>query len=214
MTITKYGHCCLLIEINGKRILTDPGKFSTGFEILTDIDIILITHEHADHCHTEAIAELLDKNPDAVVVSNSSVAKLLQKQALDVHILEGKEVASIIDVTIEAYDAKHEEIFEAYGIVQNTGYFIADSFFYGGDSYIIPEKPVQILALPIAGPWCKVVDAIRYGIAVKPKVAIPVHDAVLSEAGKSVTYSHFERELGNHDIVFKIIKDGESFTTQ
>ena len=213
MTITKYGHCCLLIEINGKRILTDPGKFSRGFEELVDIDILLITHEHADHCHTQAIAELLDKNPDAVVVSNTSVAKLLQEQRLHVHILEGREVASVIDVALEAFDGKHEEIFEEYGLVQNTGYLIENSFFYPGDAYIIPDRDVQVLALPVAGPWLKVVDAIHYGISVKPNLAIPVHDAVLSEAGKTVTYNHFAREFEKHDIAFEIIKDGESFTT-
>lgn len=214
MTITKYGHCCLLIEINGKRILTDPGKFSHGFETLVDIDIILISHEHADHCHTEAIAELLDKNPDAVVVSNSSVAELLQKQRLHVHILEGREAASVIEVAIEAFDGKHEEIFEEFGLVQNTGYLIENSFFYPGDSYIVPDKPIHVLALPVSGPWCKVADAIRYGLSVKPRLAIPVHDAVLSENGKSVTYSHFTREFAKHGITFEIIKNGESFTTQ
>jgi L-ascorbate metabolism protein UlaG (beta-lactamase superfamily) len=214
MTITKYGHCCLLIEINNKRILTDPGKFSDGFETLTDIDIILITHEHADHCHTEAIAELLEKNPAAIVVSNSSVATLLREHGISTHVVEGREHTSIIDTAIEAFDGKHEEIFGDYGLVQNTGYLVENSFFYPGDSYIVPDKPVTVLALPVAGPWCKIADALRYGLSVKPQLAIPVHDAVLSEAGRAVTYGHFERELPKQGIIFSILKNGESLTTE
>jgi len=28
MKITKLGHCCLLIETKGKRVLTDPGSYT------------------------------------------------------------------------------------------------------------------------------------------------------------------------------------------
>lgn len=212
MTITKYGHCCLLLEIAGKRILTDPGSFSSGYEFLTELDIILITHEHADHCHTESVAKLVEANPEVIVVSNSSVARLLQEQEIDTHIIEGKDSATVLDVLIEAFDGKHEEIFESYGIVQNTGYLINNSFFYPGDSFTVPNKSIEILALPVAGPWCKVADAIRYGIATKTKAALPVHDAVLSEAGRKVTYGHFTRELAKHNIDFVIPTDGEPLT--
>lgn len=214
MTITKYGHCCLLIEIAGKRILTDPGVFSTGYETLSDIDIILITHEHADHCHTEAITGLLEKNPEAVVVSNGSVARLLIQSGIDTHVLEGRESATILDLLIEAFDGAHEEIFESYGIVQNTGYLIDNTFFYPGDAYTVPDKKIAVLALPVAGPWCKVADAIRFGIATNPKTTLPVHDAVLSDDGRKITYSHFARELGNHNISFVVPKDGEPFTIE
>jgi L-ascorbate metabolism protein UlaG (beta-lactamase superfamily) len=208
MTITKYGHCCLLLEIAGKRILTDPGTFSTGFETLTNLDIILITHEHADHCHTDSVTQLIEHNPEVIIVTNSSVAKLLTEQGIDTHIIEGTESATVLDVLIEAYDGKHEEIFESYGIVQNTGYLIDNTFFYPGDAFTVPNKSVHVLALPVAGPWCKVADAIRYGIATKTKTALPVHDAVLSEEGKKVTYGHFTRELAKHDITF-VIPEGD-----
>ena len=80
MKITKFGHCCLLIEIAGKRVLTDPGAFSVGHEHLSEVDIILITHEHADHCHTESILALVETNPGVTIISNSSVARLLKEK--------------------------------------------------------------------------------------------------------------------------------------
>jgi len=205
MTITKFGHCCLLLEIKGKRILVDPGRFSTEQNSLTNIDIILITHEHADHCHTESLACILDKNPDAVVVTNSSVEKLLSVDGVLVHILEGRDTATVVDVFIEAFDGEHVEIFEKFGLVQNTGYFIEDIFFFPGDAYTIPNKPVQILALPVAGPWCKVSEAIHYALSVSPTVAFPVHDATLSELGKAVTYPHFTRELEKVSTKFLVL---------
>ena len=81
MHITKLGHCCLVLENNGTKILTDPGSFTIEpVKAVTGINIILITHEHTDHYHIEAVQEVLKKNPGAVVVSNSAVAKLLAEK--------------------------------------------------------------------------------------------------------------------------------------
>ena len=206
MTITKYGHCCLLIETSEKRILTDPGRFSSSQNTLTNIDIILITHEHADHCHTDSVVHILEQNPEAIVVSNTSVATLLKQSDIDVHILEGRDAATVVDVLLEAYDGEHVEIFGDFGLVQNTGYFVEDNFFYPGDAYTLPNKSVGILALPVAGPWCKVSDAIRYALEVQPRIAFPVHDATLTEVGQAVTYPHFTRELKEKEIDFVILE--------
>lgn len=202
MTITKYGHCCLLIEIDGKRILTDPGKFSVGFELLTNIDIILITHEHTDHFHSDSVIHILDTNPDAVVVTNTSVAKLLQELSITATILEGREASVCAGVPLQAFDGEHAEIYKSYGQVQNTGYLVNEEFFYPGDAYTIPGVPVKVLALPVAGPWCKVSEALTYALAVHPDVAIPVHDAVLSDDGKNVVYAFFTHMLTEAEIAF------------
>lgn len=208
MTITKFGHCCLLLEVKEKRILVDPGRFSDGQNTLTDIDIILITHEHADHYHSESVLQILSNNPEAIVVTNTSVATLLEGLGIDAYILEGRDCATVVDVDLEAFDGEHVEIFEDFGLVQNTGYFVDGSFFFPGDAYTVPNKPVHILALPVAGPWCKIADAIKYALVVKPAVAFAVHDATLSEVGKAVTYPHFERELQKHSISFVSLDDG------
>lgn len=210
MKITKFGHCCLLLEVAGKRILTDPGRFSDEQNSLTNIDIVLITHEHADHFHSESVAEIMKNNPQAVVVTNTSVATLLTSLGVTAHILEGREEAEIAGINLAAYDGEHVEIFEDFGLVQNTGYFVASEFFFPGDAYTIPDRAVRILALPTAGPWCKVSDAIKYGLAVKPKVAVPVHDATLSKIGQAVTYPHFEREFKKIGSDFIILENGAS----
>ncbi len=202
MTITKFGHCCLLLEVKEKRILIDPGRFSTNQNTLENIDIILITHEHADHYHSESVTTILERNPEAIVVTNTSVAKLLEALGIEAYVLEERDTAEVVGIPLAAFDGTHVEIFEDFGIVQNTGYLVDGTFFFPGDAYTIPTVPVTILALPVAGPWCKASDAIHYCVKVKPGIAIPVHDATLSEAGKEVTYSLCERELKKHEISF------------
>ena len=59
MKIKKLGHCCLVIETNGKRIMTDPGSFTDKQTEEQNIDLILITHEHSDHFHIESLKKVL-----------------------------------------------------------------------------------------------------------------------------------------------------------
>ena len=209
MKITKYGHCCLLIEINGKRVLTDPGSFSEGYEILTNLDVIVVTHEHADHLHISGVKTILKQNPKVTIVSNSSVAALLKTEGIDCEIIEGDSKAICAGVGLEAQDAQHVEIFEDYGIVQNTAYRIEQEFFYPGDSYAIPKEPVRVLALPVAGPWCKVTEAIHYALTVKPDIAIPVHDAILNDTGTNLHYRLFSTQLEKEGITFTPLTEKE-----
>lgn len=209
MTLKKLGHCCLLIKTNNLTILTDPGNFSVAQNTLTGIDIVLITHEHADHLHIDSLKEVLKHNPRARVITNTGVGKKLDEIGVSYEILEGRAQTEIHGVTIEAFDGKHEEIFEEIGQVQNTGYFIDNTLFYPGDSFHNPEKPVDILALPVAGPWCKIADAVRYALAVQPKKAFPVHDGMLQKDRIGSYHKVPEKVLTENGIEFVIMNEGD-----
>ena len=88
MKVTKYGHCCLLIEEKGLRILTDPGSFTTAQNDVKSIDIILITHEHADHLHIDSLKIIIKNNPVARIITNNGVAKLLDKEKIKYQIVD------------------------------------------------------------------------------------------------------------------------------
>ncbi len=63
MQITHFGHSCLLVEIDGTKVLFDPGNFSHGFEGISGLDAILITHQHPDHCDVAKLPDLVAGNP-------------------------------------------------------------------------------------------------------------------------------------------------------
>lgn len=210
MQITKFGQCCLLIEIGGKRIVTDPGRFTQEQNLLTDIDIILITHEHADHLHTDSLTALIDNNPRVKIVTNSGVGAILSELQIAYDVLEGRDETTVSDIALQAFDGEHAEIFEEYGQVQNTGYFIAETLFYPGDAYTEPHKDVPVLALPVAGPWCKSADAISYALRVKPDKTFPVHDWLLNEDGIALTYGLFESQLQAKGITFVRLHNGDT----
>lgn len=86
-------------------------------------------------------------------------------------------------VRIEGFGKEHAEIYGEFGRVPNTGYLVAERFFHPGDAFVDLQKPVEILALPIAGPWLTLKDAIEYAKAIKPKVCFPIHDGMLKYPG-------------------------------
>lgn len=210
MKIKKIGHCCLLIKTGEVTILTDPGAFTVDLhKSVTNIDIILITHEHADHLHVESLKEIVANNPKAKVITNRSVGKLIGEENIEYEILEGKDSKEYLNILIEARDAKHEEIYEEVAQVQNTGYFIANKLFYPGDAYCNPEKAVDILALPVAGPWCRIPDAIRYALKVKPNKVFPVHDGMLQEDKIGASHKIPENVLTENGIDFITMVSGD-----
>ncbi|MEK7508194.1 MAG: MBL fold metallo-hydrolase [Patescibacteria group bacterium] len=183
MVIKKLGHCCMVIEENGLRILTDPGTYSTLQSEEKNVDVILITHEHADHYHVDSVRAILKNNPRAKIITNSAVIALLAKDGIQCQILEDSQKITENGVVIEGIGNVHAVIYPSLQPVQNTGYFIADRLFYPGDALVNPGRQVEILAVPIAGPWLRMSEGIDYAKELKPKICFPVHDGILKVPG-------------------------------
>lgn len=209
MKITKLGHCCLLIEKENTRILTDPGFLSNTQNELRELDYVLITHEHQDHLHTDSLVQIIKNNPKAKVITNSAVSKILTGLDIAHEVVEGEAEANFPDLHLSAHDGKHAEIFEGFGQVQNTGYFIDKTLYYPGDAYTEIFKEVPVLALPVAGPWCKVSDSINFALKTKPRIAFPVHDGLLNENGLNITHRVVGAKLSEAGIDFKALKNND-----
>lgn len=181
MKVTKLGHCCLVLEVNGVKLLTDPGSFTDSQNSMTGIDAVVITHEHGDHLHIESLKAVLAGNPTALVIGNSAVAKLVGEQIADTQVVVVGDGQSTMvkDVKIEGFGKDHAPIYQTMGLVENTGYFIDGKFYFPGDGFYNPQRPIEVLALPVAGPWMKLSDAVDFAKAVKAKQAFGVHDAMI-----------------------------------
>ena len=207
MKIKKLGHCFLQIEHKGKRILTDPGAYSEGYEDVKNVDIILITHEHLDHIHIPALEIICKNNPDAKIITNKGVGAILEEKKINFHLLAGGDSENIKEIMFEAVGTKHQEIYKEIGQVENTGYLIDEKLFYPGDAFTLINKPVDILALPVEAPWMKISEAIEYALAIKPKVCFPVHDGRLRQDRIGLNHMIPSKVLPSEGIEF--VKLGE-----
>ena len=209
MKINKLGHCCLLIEEKGVRILTDPGMYTVEEQDnLTGLNILIITHEHADHLHTESVQKIVANNREIKIVCNSAVGKILSGLGVKAEIVGDGQSATISGLTIEGFGKDHAEIYEDYGLVENTGYFINNKLFYPGDAFTNPGKPVEVLAVPVAGPWVLIKTAINYAKELKPKTCFPVHDGMLINGG--FTHAITKNFIEKAGIGFAQLEKGQS----
>lgn len=87
MKIRHLVHSCLLVEVAGRRLLIDPGAFSTeavrglGADVLAGIDAVLVTHQHPDHLDRGLLEEVLEHAADAEVLAEPETAALLSERA-------------------------------------------------------------------------------------------------------------------------------------
>jgi len=164
----------------GVRIMTDPGVYTTIQNDAINITAVLITHEHSDHLHLESLKKVLENNPEAIVITNTSVGKILDEAGIKYEKIEEGEKHNLNGVEIIGFGNTHAEIYGGFGLVQNTGYMIND-LCYPGDAFSYPDAKVDILALPVCGPWVKTEHAIDYAKNINPRIVFPVHDGMLAD---------------------------------
>jgi L-ascorbate metabolism protein UlaG (beta-lactamase superfamily) len=212
MRLTKFGHSCLLVEEGQARMLLDPGTLSAGFEQLEGLAAVLFTHQHADHLDPERLRGLLDRNPGARVVSDEGSADALARAGADVEVVRAGDELDVGGIGVGVLGRDHAVIHPDVPVVPNVGYLVGGRLFHPGDAFTVPGQPVEVLAVPAAAPWLKVSEAIDYLRAVRPRVAVPVHDRVLSPAGTTIHYRQLE-QLGARDgTTLRVLDDGQPLT--
>jgi L-ascorbate metabolism protein UlaG (beta-lactamase superfamily) len=207
MRLTKFGHSCLLVEQGGARMLFDPGTLSGSFEQLRDLTAVVFTHQHGDHLDAERLRGLLDGNPGARVISDEGSAKLLAEAGADVEVVRDGDELDVGGVGVRVAGRDHAVIHPDIPVVPNVGYLVG-GLFHPGDAFTLPGAPVEVLAVPAGAPWLKISEPIEYLRAVRPKVAVPVHERVLSEAGRSICYGQLQRLGAGEATTFRVLDDG------
>lgn len=201
MQLTHFGHSCLLVELDGTRILFDPGSFSHGFEGLTGLDAILVTHQHPDHADTARLPALVAANPGAVLRADPQTAAQLGGPWQAARVGSPFTVGG---VRVDVGGGKHAVIHPEVPVIDNVAYLLdvstgADGvrsarFVHPGDSLTVPRLEVDVLALPAAAPWMRISETVDYLRAVAPRTAVPIHQGLLSKDGLGVYYGRL-REM-------------------
>jgi L-ascorbate metabolism protein UlaG (beta-lactamase superfamily) len=176
--ITHFGHSCLLIDTGAARLLIDPGSFSAGFESVSGLDAVLVTHQHVDHLDPDRLGPLLRANPDVRLIVDPGTAGQLGELPHEL-VAPGASV-QVGGSRIDVLGGEHAVIHPDIPIVANNAYLIDGTHLHPGDSFAPPPAAVDVLFLPAGAPWLKLSEAVDYLRAVAPRTAVPIHEAVLA----------------------------------
>jgi len=184
MKLTKYEHACFTLETAGEVLVVDPGSFTNDFVVTDNIAAIVVTHEHADHFNPDKLAAIYAKNPNAVFVSLPAIVDKLPGHKS--HAVRPGDKVDIGPFRLRFFGGKHALIHVSLPLIDNLGVLINETVYYPGDSFTLPNTPVDVLALPVGAPWLKLSETMDFLTAIKPLLVFPTHDAVLSDIGKAL----------------------------
>ena len=200
------GHTTFLIQIDDKLILTDPmfspraGSFGwvspkrysktiPSTDVLPELDVVLITHNHPDHLDEDSIKAVIPKTKHFIVPL--AVGKLLEEWGVPINKIseiDWWEAKSIDNLTITAAPAKHTSergmfdknmtLWASYGIhgKKKNLYLSGDSGWFNG-LYEIGERlgPFDVTFFEI-GAYSNLKGQME--VHYTPEQAVKAHQAV------------------------------------
>ncbi|PZF26870.1 MBL fold metallo-hydrolase [Curtobacterium sp. MCLR17_045] len=196
MRIIKYEHATVRIEQGGYVVVIDPG-IATRAASVERATAILITHAHDDHWSLDLL-----RATDAPIYTIAEVAAQwahdgdLTSRTTVVHPGERFEVG----LAVTAVGERHATIHPSWPTGDNTGYLVEGErrLFHPGDALTLPGAPIDVLCLPISGPWSSLGEVIDYAQRVDASVNLAVHEMLSSAPGLSATDYGIRRALGAH----------------
>lgn len=213
MKITKYPQSCLLVETKGKKILIDPGTLKYKeeyFDVWNNVDIILITHKHTDHCNTE----ILEKISDNIKIYSTQEVQNANR-TLNINIIKENNIIELDSIKVEVVHALHgyQPLLKgAKEINENVGYIIDDGenrLYTTSDTICFKnDYKADILCIPVTG--CGLTmsafEAALYSKEVGATLTIPIH---MDNPAFPPDFKFIEEMFNKYDVEYEILENEE-----
>ncbi|MGI5191466.1 MBL fold metallo-hydrolase [Promicromonospora sp. CA-289599] len=200
MQLIFHGHACVSLALpdGGDTLVIDPGAYSDTATALTGAAAVLITHDHFDHMDLEAVLKHLECSTDTHVWGPASALEDLTSGGAPterLHEVAPGDVLEIVGTQVTVGGGAHAEIHpEVPQLAMNVTYLVevdGGRIYHPGDSYeapaTVPDGGLDVLLVPVSGPWTKLAEAMDFARSVPAGAVVPIHDALLSEIGHTLT---------------------------
>lgn len=161
-------------KITGDKIIyTDPYQIKTGDRA----DIILITHEHHDHCSPDDIRKI--RGPQTAVVAPADCAAKIGGGVTVMKPGDAVEVKGIPVEAVPAYNTDKKFHTRDRGWMGYIFTLQGERIYLAGDTDHIPEMKkikADIALLPVSGTYVMTAEeAASAALDIMPRIAVPMH---------------------------------------
>jgi L-ascorbate metabolism protein UlaG (beta-lactamase superfamily) len=205
--LTWVGHATVLLELGGRRLLTDPvlrsrvgplARAGAGADpaVARDLDAVLVSHLHLDHLDARSLRRIDDTTQ---VIAPRGAGSLVQSlgftEVTEVGIGETVDVGG---VGVRAVPAHHDGRRHPFGARADTIGFVIGAdrrVYFAGDTDLFDgmaglDDGLDVALLPIAG-WGPTLGSGHLGpreaavalTRLRPRVAVPIHWGTLYPLG-------------------------------
>ncbi|AKB73316.1 putative metal dependent hydrolase [Methanosarcina lacustris Z-7289] len=186
VTIQWFGNSGFLLEGDGKKIYIDPYQIGEEPAFDDKADILLITHEHFDHCSPEDIRKVRRSDSTTLIPESCSLefkgdARRVEEGDI---LADGLEIKGVRIEVVPAYNL--DKPYHPRGL--GVGYIIELGglrIYHAGDCDFFPEMETfsaDIALLPIGGTYTMdEEEAASAAAVISPKVVIPMHYGIPGE---------------------------------
>lgn len=199
--IVWLGHNSFKITSPTLKIVIDPYKVDRAHAMhmseAEKADVVLITHEHFDHCEPASIDMV--KKKTATLVAPAKAAAKLGKDVKVVSAGDSFLLRGIQYRVMPAYNVRHDRQGFHPKSAGGVGYIVSlggQTIYHLGDTDEIPEMrdvgPIDVALVPVSGQY--VMDAKEAAACMKtlhPQMAIPMHYGTL--VGTAANAEEFKR---------------------
>jgi L-ascorbate metabolism protein UlaG (beta-lactamase superfamily) len=163
-----------LKSADGKVVYIDPWQLTGRLE---KADVILITHDHYDHCSPDDVQRV--RGDETVVVAQTAAAKKLKGPVRAVKPGDRLTARGIEIEAVPAYNVNKRFHPKAAGHVGFVVTLDGERIYHAGDTDAIPEMAnlqADIALLPVSGTYVMTAEeAAQAAKKINPRVVIPMH---------------------------------------
>ena len=188
--LTWLGHDGFRLAVDDTILYFDPFKLQGT---PAKADIILISHEHYDHCSPEDVTKI--QKPDTLIVTDRQAAAKLSGRVICLAPGESHTEGSIRIEAVPSYNTNkkfHPAANRWLGFIVTAKDV---SIYHAGDTDRIPEMKTfkaDIALLPVSGTYVMTAEeAAQAALDLKPAVAIPMHyGSIVGERSDAERFAH------------------------
>jgi L-ascorbate metabolism protein UlaG (beta-lactamase superfamily) len=211
MKLTKLVHSCLLIEDDDRRVLCDPGNYSWDSGLVADehcsnLDAVVVTHEHSDHLDEQFARKINKLSPDAEWYGPSGIAKALEQWGIAC-----QQTSENDDIKfVESEHAQLAPWFDQQP--SHSSYLVLNKVLVGGDCHTLKDglNAEYFAAAVNGGPWGAVIGFTEMvkNMNNRPKTVIPLHDWHWNDEARAGIYQRLPVVLETCDVSFLALESG------